>query len=228
MEIIEIESKTKTLKEDLGDLEAMHTQLSGSLDAQKAQLEETRAMLRDKQAELEDNVLRYKDSKDKLARVSNTREYNALEKEMETLKRIQAQLEEEQEQLREAVEGSEEDVAEKQSKTTDLEAEMKRQRSAITRGQKAAAGQIESHTAEREKLKKDFAAQKAIIRRYEFIRSKRDGRVIVAVNGGVCSGCNMMVPPQLYNEIMVGQKIHQCPTCQRILFYEPEEVVEDE
>jgi predicted nucleic acid-binding Zn-ribbon protein len=33
----------------------------------------------------------------------------------------------------------------------------------------------------------------------------------------------MMLPPQLYNELQLDQKILQCTNCQRILFYESEE-----
>ena len=59
--------------------------------------------------------------------------------------------------------------------------------------------------------------------RPEFIAGRRPGKAVVAAHQGMCTGCNMMLPPQLYNELQLDLKILQCTTCQRILFYESEE-----
>ena len=40
-------------------------------------------------------------------------------------------------------------------------------------------------------------------------------------------GCHMTLPPQQVNEVLKGDKLNLCPTCQRILYYEaPEEEAE--
>ncbi|MEC7213316.1 MAG: C4-type zinc ribbon domain-containing protein, partial [SAR324 cluster bacterium] len=37
-----------------------------------------------------------------------------------------------------------------------------------------------------------------------------------------CSGCNMLVQPQLVNELMVNPNSYKtCPHCSRILVYQP-------
>jgi predicted nucleic acid-binding Zn-ribbon protein len=33
----------------------------------------------------------------------------------------------------------------------------------------------------------------------------------------------MAIPPQQFNEIRKGERLHLCPTCQRILYYREEE-----
>jgi uncharacterized protein len=46
----------------------------------------------------------------------------------------------------------------------------------------------------------------------------------VQVTGGICQGCYMNIPPQLWNEIIRSEKVNLCPSCQRILHYKtPEE-----
>lgn len=42
---------------------------------------------------------------------------------------------------------------------------------------------------------------------------------VVPMTKGICSGCGMAVPTILAYEIQLGEKIHQCPRCTRILFY---------
>ena len=60
-----------------------------------------------------------------------------------------------------------------------------------------------------------------LISRYELIFSRRGGTAVVEVAGGICQGCYMNVPPQLWNEIIRNEKVHLCPSCQRILFVKP-------
>ena len=62
---------------------------------------------------------------------------------------------------------------------------------------------------------------------YKFQRIiQRNSEGIVAVKGGVCGGCHMILPAQFANEVHDGEKILFCPYCSRILFYQ--ETKEDE
>ena len=58
-----------------------------------------------------------------------------------------------------------------------------------------------------------------ILARYEFIRSRLANPVIVSVDQGVCSGCNISIPPQFFIELQKGQQILSCPNCQRLIFW---------
>jgi predicted nucleic acid-binding Zn-ribbon protein len=58
-----------------------------------------------------------------------------------------------------------------------------------------------------------------ILGRYEFIRSRLRNPVIVPVTEGICSGCNIMIPPQIYNELQKGKQILSCPNCQRLIYW---------
>jgi predicted nucleic acid-binding Zn-ribbon protein len=64
---------------------------------------------------------------------------------------------------------------------------------------------------------------KDLISRYEMIFSRRGGNAVVEVTGGICQGCYMNIPPQLWNEIIRNDKVHFCSSCQRILYYKPGE-----
>ncbi|HCM26052.1 MAG: nucleic acid-binding protein [Treponema sp. GWB1_62_6] len=51
------------------------------------------------------------------------------------------------------------------------------------------------------------------------IRSKL-GLGIVAIKGGVCNGCHMILPAEFANMVRSGEEIVFCPYCSRILFYQ--------
>jgi len=52
---------------------------------------------------------------------------------------------------------------------------------------------------------------------YEKI-SNKNGQALALVVNELCTGCNMNIPPQLYNHILTETEIHQCPSCKRILY----------
>jgi hypothetical protein len=47
----------------------------------------------------------------------------------------------------------------------------------------------------------------------------RKGLAVVAVKDGTCRGCNMRIPPQLYNVLQRGNSLELCPTCNRIIYW---------
>ncbi|RLB78229.1 MAG: hypothetical protein DRH24_14815, partial [Deltaproteobacteria bacterium] len=40
----------------------------------------------------------------------------------------------------------------------------------------------------------------------------------VPVKDALCHGCNVNLPPQLYNELFLGDSLKFCPNCQRIIY----------
>ena len=65
--------------------------------------------------------------------------------------------------------------------------------------------------------------------RYDNIQNKKsDGVALVKIEGGSCQGCNMVLPPQVISEVMIGATLHNCESCVRLLYYEPEENNESE
>ena len=74
---------------------------------------------------------------------------------------------------------------------------------------------------QRKKLRKVVPAQ--LLKRYEFIRQRRNGTAIAPVYEGVCFGCHMNILPQQFIDLQKGEEILQCPHCQRILYWREEE-----
>jgi predicted nucleic acid-binding Zn-ribbon protein len=64
--------------------------------------------------------------------------------------------------------------------------------------------------------------------KFERIIKNKMGRGIVAIKGGVCMGCHMILPVQFANTVRTGEEIVFCPYCSRILFYEESEQGEEE
>lgn len=74
---------------------------------------------------------------------------------------------------------------------------------------------------QRKELRKGIPAP--LLKRYEFIRQRRNGTAISPVFEGVCFGCHMNILPQQFIDLQKGVEIIQCPHCQRILYWQAEE-----
>jgi predicted nucleic acid-binding Zn-ribbon protein len=96
---------------------------------------------------------------------------------------------------------------------------------------------IEGEIAEKSKRIAELEAEEAELRKdldpeiffkFERIIRNKMGRGIVAIKGGVCTGCHMILPAQFANEVRLGEEIVFCPYCSRILFYEESEEGEED
>ncbi len=76
---------------------------------------------------------------------------------------------------------------------------------------------IISETSRRDKLTGTVKPQ--LLRKYDAIRKKRIGVGLIVVEAGSCQGCNMQLPPQLYNILQRANSLEQCPSCQRLMIF---------
>jgi len=60
----------------------------------------------------------------------------------------------------------------------------------------------------------------SLVRRFEMIFERRDGVAIVPARDHSCTGCHMNIAPQLFNLLQRDDRIHSCPNCNRILYFE--------
>jgi predicted nucleic acid-binding Zn-ribbon protein len=56
-----------------------------------------------------------------------------------------------------------------------------------------------------------------ILKRYHSLREQRRGKAVAVARDGYCLGCNMHLPPQLYNSLFRADELIACPHCQRML-----------
>jgi hypothetical protein len=67
-----------------------------------------------------------------------------------------------------------------------------------------------------------------LLKNYEVIKRHSRGIGIVQAQNEVCCGCNMNIPPQMYNDLQKTDDVCFCPHCQRIIYWkEPEAGAED-
>ncbi len=200
-----------------------------SLRADFAALQEEKAHLDDKMTHLREQAKRIdfdidtdlakiSKGKDKLMQVGNAKEYHAIMREMDTLEKSNRTREEVKIPLAEELERQNASMADLVERHSAMETDLKAKEESLDE-------RLNEANSKRAKLDKERAAAgqdipAPVLARYEFIRMRLSHPVIVPVDAGVCSGCNIAIPPQSYIELQRGTQILSCPNCQRLIFWD--------
>ena len=184
-------------------------------------LAETEKLRQEKDRVFQDEGKKATDRRMRMNRIKNSKELMALQREIDLIKQGNSEREEELIKLMEETDRASSEIKGKEEELAKLQAEWDQEQEEL-RSQITGIDQAVSEAATR---RQTIAAQVAgdLISRYELIFSRRGGTAVVEVTGGICQGCYMNVPPQLWNEIIRSEKVHLCPSCQRILHYKPAE-----
>lgn len=217
-EMIQLE---KTLQEAPEKVNSIQEKLDQQ-KKQQAELNEKIALLQEQDhkvhREIEDDNDKIKKSKNKLMMVENSREYHAIMREMDNLEKTNRMREEEKIALGEDLATQNSLLETINNEISKLEKELETTKQNLEEQLNIANNRLEELKAERKKAKQDIP--KPILSRYEFIRSRLNNPVIVPVENGVCTGCYISIPPQVYIELQKGEQILSCPNCQRLIFWQ--------
>jgi len=214
------ESELNGIPEQLGTLDADVDTLRGLLDAEREELAEADALLSAQDAEIQNANSSLAKSKSKAARARNMREADAVERELEVVRRTLRDRETERETLSAAIETRRQSVTKHEGefqKLHDFAAEEHRKSDARLgelRGELDTV--LAGRAAEAAKVPGD------VMRRYELIRKRRGGVAVAHVKADSCSGCQIGIRPMQVIAIQKCETLEQCPQCSRFLLRTPE------
>jgi uncharacterized protein len=104
--------------------------------------------------------------------------------------------------------------AELKDETAEIEKEKEQARLRTAEDQKLLA----EWNGKRDKLRTGISPD--VLRQYERVMKFR-GSGISEVRDQKCMACQVMLRPQTYNDVRAGQKVIECESCQRILYFNP-------
>ena len=169
----------------------------------------------------EDAGSRIKDRQSKMMQVQTSREHQALLKEIEENKRLMKETEEQLITIMENIEQAENEASEFENLLKGEQGLLNEETEAVNKKIKKIENRRKSVAEKRDELA--GALKAPLLKRYNMLLVKREGLAVVPTIEGVCQGCCMSIPPQQFNEVRKGEKLHLCPTCQRMLYFRQEE-----
>ena len=188
-------------REEVAALEAGLAQL----ESEKSDLEATHA------AELE-NITR---SETNMKEIKTNKEFQAVGREITAARKQVTDIEDRLLQKISLIEELSTDLAAKKSRCDEL-AENSAQRVEAKQAEiDKIQSDIEADIVRRENVAKGLPA--SLVKKFNILREQRRGHALAIARDGYCMGCNMHLPPQLYNNLYKYEELLSCPHCQRIL-----------
>ena len=224
--IREVTQSLERLPEELRAEKEVLEEIQAEADAHTQELENLRKQRLETDKEVAEMESGIKKSRQRLMEIKSNIEYKAMLKEIAFKEDQRDQKETRVLELLELIEGENRAIAEQDQR-------LQEQSAVVGSRSKEVATQVAKLKTEmgglekqRKELRKGVPAP--LVKRYEFIRQRRNGTAISPVFEGVCSGCHMNILPQQFIDLQKGEEIIQCPHCQRILYWQDEEELLEE
>jgi predicted nucleic acid-binding Zn-ribbon protein len=215
--IQELENSLKAIPAKLASTQTDLARVEGMLATERAALTETERYYAEQKSLLTDDEQSVAGAKHKLTQAKNSKEYMAAQREIETRRESLTGREGEIAKLVEAVDAKKKLLTDKSTDVQALKDSILKDSDAARSRMSELEGKIAALRAERDALAAGVKPE--VLKRYGTIRMRR-GLAVVSVRNGTCQGCNMNIPPQLYNTLQRGQTIETCPSCHRIIYWE--------
>ena len=161
-------------------------------------------------------------AKAKLMSIKTNKEYYAMLKEIEGTRRTNVAREEELLSLLVRYEDAEKRLSERKADLDEVSGKYRERMVDID----ARMGTFDDDIGKLDARRRHVAGKldPSLVRRFEMIFERRDGLAVVAARNYSCTGCHMNIAPQLFNLLQREDRIHTCPNCNRVVYYEATEI----
>ncbi len=181
--------------------------------------EEKDAVRKAKEQTIHDANRKATDKRMRMSQIKSIKELQALQREIGAIKESNGIVEEELIEVMTDLEAQEEVLKQKEDELTALRNDWNEKKGPLQKEIAEIDQQIdltrESRDATASRLSNDLMGK------YELLFDRRGGTAVVAVSSAICQACYMNIPPQLWNDVLRNERVNLCPSCQRILFYNP-------
>jgi uncharacterized protein len=221
IQIIENERKLLLAPKKIEGMDKEIKGIKDKVEKEKGMIEELEKERKRKEKELDVEKEKIKKFESRLYEVKTNKEYQALLKEIEGTKETNDKTEEEIIIIMEKVEELKKDF---ESSLTHLKKREKESENEINRLEKEINSMDKTIMELKQSRDKLLSTVSDNLRAtYNTLIEKRNGIAVVNVKNGVCLGCFMNIPPQLFIEVTKNRQLILCPSCNRIFYFIDEE-----
>jgi len=219
--IADAEEKLAGVPEYLAEAQTELESAQSDFDIFKEKYDKDRSAKNEVETSYEENKAQLEKAQKKLPEVKNNKEYEAVLKEMDILKKNVNEAEYKLLELNEAVDKHQSEDAGIDKRLED--AKVKHEEALKQRDEENSELTASLAANKKKREKAVTGVKKSLLAKYDRVRNARNNLAVVRVDNETCTGCYIKVPPQLYVEVVKDKELYQCPNCQRFLYYKPED-----
>jgi len=215
LEIAALQKSADAFPKQMAELDKELAAARSALEAERNRVLDVERQRRTLEQTISDEKEKVKKWEARLAEQRSTREYAALAREIDIAKKANVTSAEEIVELAKQQNVAREGLKVKEQEFTARQDQIGGKLNELKAQSDASMGQVKNLQAKRDEAA--TRVDKQMLQRYEQVKKKRMP-ALVPLNGGTCQGCNMNVPPQLYNTLRSNLSTDLCPSCNRIIY----------
>ena len=219
----EHDCRIRELEKEAHDVPARKEQELARLNTHREELAEAENNLKAGQAALHDLELENESHEEEIRKlrqqqmeIKTNREFKAMEHEIAAVQEKISALEDRELELMEQLDARRKDVAEKKTALEEEDELVQRDVGELDERLAGIHAELETERGARQAA----AAQvtdKALLAKYDGLMRNKD-RALAPLDGAVCGGCHMRLPPSVGHDIQRDDQVVTCGYCGRILY----------
>lgn len=223
--IASIEGVIKNTPSQIKAVQEKYEKAITGYDSIKSALDENKKSYLALETDLNEKKNNLLNSQSKLSSVQNTKEYESVIRELDTLKKSVADNETKLKDMMNLDFKYESEL----SKMVELKESLEKELEEVSSTKADEDKEMHDELIKLMQQREEYASKikKSTLMKYDRVRVHRQNIGIASVKDEICNGCYMHIPPQLYVEVKKDTEVHVCPHCQRILYYMPPEQSDD-
>jgi hypothetical protein len=217
-EIRALRSRLATIPKEVDALEREIASEKKNLEEAKARLAEAEKLQRSNESQLSMAEEKREKYKDQLMKVKSNEEYKAMQKQIEAAGTEIGKIEDKILQGMDAIEELKEKRREREQELEKGLREIGLMEKELLAEKSKLEGELAVRNGAREALLGDIPEE--LFGEYQRIASTRGGVAMAEAVEERCQVCMVRLRPQVYQELRLGERLHHCDNCKRILYYE--------
>ncbi len=215
-ESIRIKSTLNDVSKKLKHLDSSLEEIEQTIQDQESVLEGLKKQYRDYESDVKLNLAKINKSQEKLRSVKTNKEYQSLLKEIEDVKSKNSLIEDKMIECLDRIDEAEKIIATKKDEYLQFSGRIKSEKQSIEHEAEIDKKKLDELDMDRKNVSGLIDSQ--LFKKYIVIKEQQEGLAVVPVKDAVCHGCNVNLPPQLYNELFRYDSLKFCPNCHRIIY----------
>ncbi|MGD9233347.1 MAG: C4-type zinc ribbon domain-containing protein [Desulfobacterales bacterium] len=205
------------MSKKLKHLDSSLEEIEQTIKDKESVLDELKKQYRDYESDVKLNLAKINKSQEKLRSVKTNKEYQSLLREIEDVKSKNSSIEDKMIECLDRIDETEKIIATKKDEYLQFSDHIKSEKQSIEHDADIDKKKLDELDMDRKNVSGLIDSQ--LFKKYLVIKKQQqEGLAVVPVKDAVCHGCNVNLPPQLYNELFRYDSLKFCPNCHRIIY----------
>jgi uncharacterized protein len=217
--IAALRAEVAALPKEVAAIEAKLAGSKATVEAAQAAIKADEGARRKHESDIKDQQEKISKYRDQSLKVKTNQEYRALLTEIEHAEKEIASLEDKVLEIMVAADARKETLKQAEATlkadTAENEKEKEHARKQTAEDEKELAGLAEQRKQLREGIGEDT------LRHYDRVLKLRGSALAPVHDNQMCGVCRVILRPQVYQDVMKGEEIIHCDSCQRLLYFVP-------